>query len=63
MESDWHAFAFDNARENLVWLRDTVQSIDPVHETHANPATPISNSLLCGLNERALAREMESISI
>lgn len=63
MESDWHAFAFDNARENLVWLRDTVQSIDPVHETHANPATPISNSLHCGLNEWALAREMESISI
>ncbi len=63
MESDWHAFTFDNARENIVWLRDTVRSIDPVHETHANPATPLSNSLHCGLNEWALAREMESISI
>lgn len=63
MESDWHAFTFDNARENIIWLRDTVRSIDPVHETHANPATPLSNSLHCGLNEWALAREMESISI
>ena len=58
MESDWHAFTFDNARENIIWLRDTVRSIDPVHETHANPATPLSNSLHCGLNEWALAREM-----
>ncbi len=63
MESDWHAFTFDNIRGNIVWLRDTVRSIDPVHETHANPATPLSNSLHCGLNEWALAREMESISL
>lgn len=63
MESDYFAFSCDNTRENIIWLRDIVRSLDPVHETHANPSTPFNNSLCNGLNEWALAREMESISM
>lgn len=63
MESDWYAFTFDNSDEQMTRLRDIVRSVDPAHETHANPATPIGNSLHCGLNEWSLARVLDSISI
>ena len=63
MEYDWHEFACDNTDENCRHLRDIVRSLDPAHETHVNPASPISNGIWNGINEWKLGRTVDSLSV
>ncbi len=63
MESDWYSFSQDNTTEQMKWLRDLVKSIDPVHETHANPDKVFHNTLDAGLDEWKAARVLDSISV
>ena len=63
MEYDWYSFTLDNTTAQMKWLRDLVKSIDPVHETHANPDKSFINSLNAGLDEWKTARVLDSISV
>lgn len=63
MEYDWYSFTLDNTAAQMKWLGDLVKSIDPVHETHANPDKVFLNSLHAGLDEWKTARVLDSISV
>ncbi len=63
MQYDFFEFNTENLNRKMCWLRDTVRSIDPVHETHANPDHPTGNGIECGLNEWKLGKTLDSISV
>lgn len=63
MEYDWYSFTLDNTAAQMKWLNDIVKSIDPLHETHANPDKAFFNSLHAGLDEWKIARVLDSISV
>lgn len=63
VQYDFYEFNTENLDRNMRWLRDTVRSIDPVHETHANPDHPTFNGMECGLNEWKLGKTLDSISV
>lgn len=63
MEYDWIEFSTDNLCANLAWLRDLTHSIDPVHETHANPNVPFGNPLCSGVNGWKMGRTLDSLGM
>lgn len=60
---DWQEFSTVNLTANVQWLVDEVRRYDTSHQTHANPAEPMSNPLLNGVDCLALAQVLDSISV
>lgn len=60
---DWQEFSTVNLTDNARWLADEVRKIDPDHPTHANPAEPLSNALMNGVDVHGLTEVLDSISV
>lgn len=63
LEYDFCEFAVENLNDNLRWIGSVVRSIDPVHEHHANPCTPVGNGVYSGVDEWKMADVLDSISV
>lgn len=63
MEYDFIEFSTHNLNDNLEWISSIVREIDPLHEHHANPCSPIANGCNRGLDEWKMAKKLDSISV
>ena len=63
MECDFYEFSTFNLYDNLKWVSNIVRNIDPAHERHSNPCSPLRNGIYNGRDEWKMAKTLDSIGV